>query len=44
VIRTGTRDGAIRGDRESGQEPAHSRLSVVDRVRGPLVARITLIR
>jgi hypothetical protein len=39
-----TRSSAIQGDGKSGPQPAHSRLSVVDRVCGAPVARITRIR
>jgi hypothetical protein len=39
-----TRSNAIQGDGKSGPQPAHSRLSMVDRVRGAPVARITRIR
>jgi SnoaL-like domain len=41
---TGTRSNAIQGDGKSGPQPAHSRLSMVDRVCGAPVARITRIR
>jgi hypothetical protein len=41
---TGTRSNAIQGDGKGGPPPAHSRLSMVDRVCGAPVARITRIR
>jgi pyridoxine 4-dehydrogenase len=41
---TGMRSNAIHGDGKSGPQPAHSRLSMVDRVCGAPVARITRIR
>jgi hypothetical protein len=41
---TGTRNSAIQGDGKSGPESAYSLLSVVDRLCGAPVARVTVIR
>jgi hypothetical protein len=41
---TDTRSSAIQGYGKGWPEPAHSRLSMVDRVCGAPVARITVIR